>query len=481
MLVFVVAVAGSFWVNSRWEGQDDAYITFQYAKRLAVGYGFSYSGHCAPSYGSTTMLYTSLLAVMAKLGWAPHMSAWTINPVCYGLSAVLLLLALEEICGLFAAFTAALTWALAWSVQFFTGGMETSVLFLLMTSLFWLMVKRKEDWKRQGIVCGLMLLTRPDTLILVIVAIGSMIDFKAGQAVGFMKQLIKRKVSWADTTLLVDAKAFRTAGVALAICLPWLVYAWIVFGSPVPNSLVAKLHTSDWWYGRYAFAPMVERYFGRNWGVFTLICAACALSLAERRAWPIALWVATYQVAMMRKAPDFGWYYAPVILGAVFLSFIGAKQARPDLWQQPAGTRGLHSCIVRRVGMGWHGLRDPNEGLEDAGRAETGRAHPSADRGSRRQGRQYGGGLPRLLFRSRGRRYAGAYSRPLPDALYNKERNGHGQTGLNGKAYQTQMGGRGRWSRSPRHPVLRRDELPGGEAVPCLGNRRVHLREELAA
>lgn len=216
-LVVIAAALGArlAWLAATRHTFEDAFITFQFARRLAAGQGFVYNPG-EPIYGTTAPLFALLLA-----GWLK------VFPGSVVAGARLL--------GLFASVSSlALTWAtlrrigvearsricclvlLAVSDKlwlFDTGGMETPLLFcFLMAGLYAL----ARGWPgRAGVAAGLLLWTRID-----------MITWPAALLLWLL-----------GTRKRVPGRF--AAGVVLTY-VPWLAFAWLQFGSVTPHTITAK-------------------------------------------------------------------------------------------------------------------------------------------------------------------------------------------------------------------------------------------------
>jgi hypothetical protein len=196
---------------------DDALITVKHAKNVADGVGLTHHlGEGGPVHG-----FTSALSVLIPLPG---------ELVAAG--GGLLLLRLASL----AAFVVAVVFAhriaqrlefgpwptafvLAYLVldqsQVFFGmaGMETQVATaVLLAGVYYVLV---EDFARSGVLLALALLARPDFVIWVVPALAF---------------LIWRNRDRAVNTLLICA----------AILLPWLIFATAYYGTPIPNTIVAK-------------------------------------------------------------------------------------------------------------------------------------------------------------------------------------------------------------------------------------------------
>jgi hypothetical protein len=206
---------------------DDAYITYRYARNIVEGVGFVYNAGEAV-LGTTTPLYTLLLAV---LGWivgnrqAYPLISVLVNALADGANTVLLY---SMACRLFKhqlpGVLLGLLWAVAaGSVTFAIGGMETSVYILLMLGAFaaWL-------WDRTVLasaLTALAVLARPDALI---------------WAGPLALAMIIRKWHAQTDRPFVSRLPWLEGGVFAGLVTPWLIYATLVFGSPLPHSVAAK-------------------------------------------------------------------------------------------------------------------------------------------------------------------------------------------------------------------------------------------------
>lgn len=203
---------------------DDAYISFRYARNLATGLGFVYNAG-QPVLGTSTPLYTLLLAAASR--WTPidipHLAV-ILSAVADGVG-VFLLYRLARRLGLSTALCmlCALTWAFyPLSIKYAVGGMETSLVSLLILAAYaaWL---SGSDASAMTLVAAAVLV-RPDSIAVAFTLL-----------VGIV--LVRRSLPW------------RPAAVFVALLTPWLIFATVRFGSPLPQSVQAKSH------GIYIVAP----------------------------------------------------------------------------------------------------------------------------------------------------------------------------------------------------------------------------------
>lgn len=306
-LFFCLAFALSHWVDTLWEQADDAYITYQYARRLAAGEGFTFSPGAPPVYGTTTPLWTLILAVFARLGLAPPVAAPWLTSLGHGATAALVFLIGLTIGGLALGLTAAALSALGFSVYFRAGGMETALVTALSAALALALVRGHTRWW-PGVLLGLLLLARPDAGMLAAVVL-----------VGWTLRRDDRR-----RLLLPNLLAM------VLVYLPWAVYALVTFHDLIPWSLRAKAMVEGsgemnlWTFRRWFLGGVRPWLFWSAAG----ICAIGAIGVAVRapRFRPFIIWAALYCLALPAGgAPDFLWYYLPPLWVGLLLAAAGLQ------------------------------------------------------------------------------------------------------------------------------------------------------------
>jgi len=193
---------------------DDAFITFRYAANIAAGNGFSYNNG-QHVLGTTTPLFTLILAAFSRLGGDPNTAALIVGCVASGLTAVLIAEYAESWgLGDFALLPVIVYALHPRALAFEMAGMETALFTMLI--VFGLYLHHRNRLIAAMVMAALAALTRPEGLLLL--------------AILFADGLRKDRES-----------ALR--GLLAALCLigPWVVFARLYFGSPIPNSIPAKL------------------------------------------------------------------------------------------------------------------------------------------------------------------------------------------------------------------------------------------------
>jgi hypothetical protein len=211
-IALIVRLAWLLFTNFTYE---DAFITFRFAERLAAGQGFVYNlGERI--YGTTTPLLTLLLA-----GWLtidPHavVLGARIIGLASGLAAIVLAWAALGRLGITDARRFIPIALLACSDKLWvrdTSGMETSLVICLMMFAWYAAIR---GWRvRSGLLAGLLLWTRIDLIVWVIALI-------------IAGWVVERR------------PPIRLTIVTALTYAPWLIFAALYFGDPLPYTITAK-------------------------------------------------------------------------------------------------------------------------------------------------------------------------------------------------------------------------------------------------
>ena len=304
---------------------DDAYITFRYARNLAEGLGFVYNPG-QPVLGTTTPLYTVLMSLAWLLGLRDLPSvALVLNSLAdVGTSALLYWMGRRLSGSRIVATGTALAWAVSpMSVTFAGGGMETSVVILFLVASFAAYIAG-----RSRLSAGLMalaVLTRPDALIAAGLLFADMglrpLLARDGGPLGARL----RRLPWAE------------AAIFGAILAPWVIFATAYFGSPLPQSVQAKVraYSLDQFQAlirllQHVSTPFFEHeVFGRYWPavgfpLYAILYVVGGLRQVRRlsRSLPHVLYPLAYVTVFSAANPlIFRWYLAP-LLPCYFLGII---------------------------------------------------------------------------------------------------------------------------------------------------------------
>jgi hypothetical protein len=196
---------------------EDAYITYRYAQNLAAGHGFVFNPG-ERVLGTSTPLYAMVLAVAGVLGFdiaAASGALFSASLAATGLLGAGLLRRRGHP-ALSILFVTLAVWGMC-DIDFFFGMEIPFYLMLLFASFRAALAGRHTT---TGVLLGLAFVTRYDAAL---------------HALSLLLLLWwrERRVPW------------RAGLVALAVVLPWLVFAALYFGSVFPNTLAAKTRELD--------------------------------------------------------------------------------------------------------------------------------------------------------------------------------------------------------------------------------------------
>jgi len=204
---------------------DDAYIHFQYARRLAQGHFFSYTEGAGFSTGATSFLYPVILAPFQLAGFTGArilLVTWGMGAACLFLSSLALYILGRDIAspriGLLAALLFLLNGSLVWN---YLSGMETGLFATFLLGGFqgiasWWEERRGTLLKRGMVFLCLASLTRPEGFIILLLAC-IFVSGRSASLHGWKGRFVWAALApFALYMLMVDLKTgtLETAGVA---------------------------------------------------------------------------------------------------------------------------------------------------------------------------------------------------------------------------------------------------------------------------
>jgi hypothetical protein len=280
---------------------DDAYITFRYSQRLADLGMLSWNNFGTPVLGTTSVLWTLLVSGLYALGAPIEGGALALTTVV----VCCLLYSLHQLAEqvfedegvdvsprLTTAIIAIATLNMPCRVALFSG-METSLYCLLVLRGI---LSIRSHSALAGVYAGLATLTRPDGLILMVVAL-----------------------------MFGRVRLLRTSAAFLLVTLPWFAYSYSVFIEVLPDSVEAKkiLYPSPWWAN---FFMLFEAHSQTSLlaALFCLSGAGLIAGVSMRTIRPFLLWLVLYAGGITASGikPIFFWYFAPTWLFGVSLGGI---------------------------------------------------------------------------------------------------------------------------------------------------------------
>ena len=284
---------------------EDFFITFKFSENLASGRGLVY-GPGQAAHGFTSPIGTLLPAVFHLLAGSPEANPWPALWMFRGVSSLALATAVGIVYVALRRSTRHATFAMlgsilllldAKSVVFAASGMESAfmALFCAVMLLSISLETRRAMWCMVVAFAGLQL-TRPDGVV-----------YSAAFVIALW--LVDRR-KWLLTSL-------RAAALAVLIYMPWFVFAWTYYGSPIPNTARAKAAT-------LIFEPRFDPAL--SW--YANIQALCsrALDIAQQLFMPA--------MAGFGGWPNWLWWWATMAAGLAVVMpvyFLIARQSRQSL------------------------------------------------------------------------------------------------------------------------------------------------------
>lgn len=333
---------------------DDAYITFRYAQNIIDGNGMVYNPG-ERVLGTTTPIYSFTMAIFGSaFGGVDAPYPWislVVNTFADVLTAILLIRLGQSLGHRRAGYATAFIWAIApMSVTFAIGGMETSVFVCLMVATFYFY--SKGSLVPASLMASLSLLTRPDALLFIL-PLG--LD-RLRRAVLVRQSNLKERIS------------FKEIAAFVLPTLLWVVFAFLYFGNPLPNSIAAKT-------AAYLLPPeaalvrLLQHYatpflghlaFGRIWIILGFILFPIVFGLGAFRAirkkpssWAILAYPWIYLVTFSIANPlIFRWYLTPPLPVYFMGIFIGFERIAQDL-KRPILTSVLAVVAFALTANGW--------------------------------------------------------------------------------------------------------------------------------
>jgi arabinofuranosyltransferase len=309
--------SGVFFFSALRFSNDDQFIFYRYIHNLVSGNGFVYNlgervlGTTSPLF---TLIASALKFVLVDVS-VPDVVA-LLNIGLFSASAVYFYFLCRRFLPSPYRFIAVGVYVLSLA-RVIPEGMETS-LFLLTTFAF-LHALFAERHYRGAVFLALAVLTRPDALLIAVLA-GIYWLFK----IGFLKTV-------------------RIGMLALLVLLPWLIFSTLYFGSFIPQSVATKLHSDEIYQipnmhaAKVQLASISRLYWGRlfdpenipvqvavNLAPFLLLSLLGAWKLIRSGAWILAAIPVAYLVSFSVSNPIiFPWYLSQMEPFWILLSLTG--------------------------------------------------------------------------------------------------------------------------------------------------------------
>lgn len=255
LIAATVALSFCILVNSCWE---DYFITFKFSENLCAGNGLVYHpGVRVHGFTSPLGVLLPALSLWVTGGQGYLAALWLYRAICipfYAACLAVLLPRVPEKYPLSCLVLAFLFLADVKAVAFSTNGMETGLMLFFTAMAFRdTIAVNDRQWCRTGAVWAGLMWTRPDSCIYIAVF-------------GIVSLLYSTESRKACFLYLVKAALVTTV-----LYLPWFSWAWWYYGSPIPNTVLAKAHSS--FTTPLNIADLVPRFFARTGWVFEPVYA----------------------------------------------------------------------------------------------------------------------------------------------------------------------------------------------------------------
>ena len=358
LAMFLVGFVFVAYTQRAWE---DYWITFRASRNLATGHGLVYT------LGERVHTFTSPLGVLlpAGLSWLTgngpeELVLWlfrivSLAALAAGMAMLFPILKQSIQRPVAIGATLALVALDAKTLDFSTNGMETGLLiFFLSLALHGFFISGPKQILRIGLGWAGLMWTRPDSCVYIAaLGIGALLFLRRGPAGS-------RAENWWPGLL-------RAGLICAVLYLPWFLWAWWYYGSPVPHTIVAKAtnappmaitalpvnflslpfrsllnaHASIWWTFMPAYSVMRTWYY-----LPTAVCALaswvaalvwlCPLCRPSARMLSFCVYVGHYFLSDVVR-DYYPWYLPPVAflsyltLGLIVDQLLGLAERLPQL------------------------------------------------------------------------------------------------------------------------------------------------------
>ena len=225
--VILLSLGFALYTNHAW---DDFYITYRHSKNLAIGNGLVFNvGDRLHGFTSPLGVLLPALSSVLTGNTSDQAALWIYRLMCIGAlgGAGAFLVAIARHLRYAVPVTGFLLALVAFdakTLDFTTNGMETAFMLLFLSYAFWAHVCRPaRQWLHLGVAWAGLMWTRPDGFIYVGVI-----------AAGFL--LFDDIRDWRRKMAI-----FIKAGLLTTVLyLPWFIFAWVYYGTPIPQPATAK-------------------------------------------------------------------------------------------------------------------------------------------------------------------------------------------------------------------------------------------------
>lgn len=306
LYISLVALLFLFAMAWRWGGgiADDGAFFLMYAKNITEGQFWIWNIGEHPIWGASAPLFPLFLAIPLKIGFAPIesivLTGLTLGVAAFTITSYTLWKYYGSISAILFTFLAATNSHLMWYAG--VSGLETPLTVLLISLAFYFITVRS-PWTL--VFAGIIAVNKLDLAPLA---------FMLALTYGWLNRNLKPKW-WI---------------IFIGIPLCWYIFAWVYFGSPLPNSFTTKAFFQDqervitWtWFGKFI---LIEHYHWVAW----LVLILGSISIYKQKVWvvvPFITLIISHIIAYTIKYPfePYTWYPMPAIYCLFFSSSIAMQ------------------------------------------------------------------------------------------------------------------------------------------------------------
>ncbi len=296
---------------------DDPYIFFRFARNIANGDGWTFNPGQPAVNATSSVTNTFVLAIGEWLGVSAPRASTIVWLVCLPLGAAVIGFLLTEAGYALAGILTTLTLVIlpSFTIQ---RGMESALLVLAIAAV--LLFARFRRPYALGLAIGLLVLTRPDAVVIVI-----------GLA------LIDLRTPRPEASPLVQ-HPWKVLSTALAVIAPWIVYAQVELGRIIPTTFAAKraqFESGQWPSFAKVFFSQPFQFETPFVSGLLLVFAAVGIaaifsrSSVTRIGGPLVI-AAVLQLltfSLLQPVPMYPWYSVMICLATVVAAAIGIELA----------------------------------------------------------------------------------------------------------------------------------------------------------
>lgn len=229
--VLVIGLLFAWWTQHAWE---DFWITFRSSKNLATGHGLVFTpGERLHTFTSPLGVLLPALTSLLTGNQSDVIALWLFRGLslsALGAGAVFLwqtTLKWKWAVGAGAMTVTALILD-GKTIDFSINGMETGLLIGFIGYAVWASFDAApKAWRHLGIAWAGLMWSRPDAFMIIGLLTLGILIFNPPAAGA------RTRLAWIETTL-------RAAGLCTLLYLPWFLFAWTYYGTPIPHTITAK-------------------------------------------------------------------------------------------------------------------------------------------------------------------------------------------------------------------------------------------------